>query len=53
MRFLAMGRSVLSSGTLGQHNGLPATIIVTTTLQELEIRCRAIHYRGRLPPADE
>jgi hypothetical protein len=32
----AMGRSVLSSGKLGQHNGLPATIIVTTTLQELQ-----------------
>ncbi|MGX9788978.1 HNH endonuclease signature motif containing protein [Mycobacterium sp. MMS18-G62] len=31
----AMGRSVLSSGKLGQHNGLPCTIIVTTTLQEL------------------
>jgi hypothetical protein len=33
---LAMGRSVLCSGQLGQHNGLPTTIIVTTTLQELE-----------------
>ena len=32
----AMGRSVLSSGELGKHNGLPATIVVTTTLQELE-----------------
>jgi hypothetical protein len=32
----AMGRSVLASGDLGQHNGLPATIIVSTTLQELE-----------------
>ena len=32
----AMGRSILSSGELGQHNGLPATIIVTTTLQDLE-----------------
>ncbi|MEZ0353116.1 13E12 repeat family protein, partial [Mycobacterium sp. pR1184] len=29
-------RAVLASGTLGQHNGLPATIIVSTTLQELE-----------------
>ena len=34
--FTAMGRSVLSSGELGQHNGLPATIIVSTTLQDLE-----------------
>jgi hypothetical protein len=32
----AMGRSVLTSGELGQHNGLPATIVVSTTLQELE-----------------
>jgi hypothetical protein len=32
----AMGRSVLASGELGQHNGLPATLIVSTTLQELE-----------------
>ena len=34
--FTAVGRSVLSSGELGQHNGLPATIIVSTTLQDLE-----------------
>jgi len=32
----AMGRSVLASGELGRHNGLPATIIVTTTLQDLQ-----------------
>jgi hypothetical protein len=32
----AMGRSVLASGELGQHNGLPCTIIVSTTLKELE-----------------
>jgi Domain of unknown function (DUF222) len=29
-------RAVLASGNLGQHNGLPACIIVTTTLTELE-----------------
>jgi Domain of unknown function (DUF222) len=29
-------RALLSSGKLGQHNGLPASIIVTTTLAELE-----------------
>jgi Domain of unknown function (DUF222) len=29
-------RSLLSSGKLGQHNGLPTSIIVTTTLKELE-----------------
>jgi hypothetical protein len=32
----ALLRNALSSGELGQHNGLPATIIVTTTLRELE-----------------
>ena len=32
----AMGRSVLSSGELGQHNGLPVTVIVSTTAQDLE-----------------
>ncbi|WAJ42574.1 HNH endonuclease signature motif containing protein [Mycobacterium sp. Aquia_216] len=29
-------RGLLASGELGQHNGLPASIIVTTTLAELE-----------------
>ncbi|KLO41797.1 HNH endonuclease signature motif containing protein [Mycobacterium haemophilum] len=29
-------RALLASGKLGQHNGLPASIIVTTTLSELE-----------------
>ena len=33
---LALARAALASGELGQHNGLPASIIVTTTLQELE-----------------
>lgn len=32
----AMGRALLASGALGQHNGLPATIIVSTTLQDLQ-----------------
>ncbi|MGZ5363122.1 MAG: HNH endonuclease signature motif containing protein [Mycobacterium sp.] len=32
----AMGRSILASGELGKHNGLPASIIVSTTLQDLE-----------------
>jgi Domain of unknown function (DUF222) len=32
----AVARAALSSGELGQHNGLPATIIVKTTLQELQ-----------------
>jgi Domain of unknown function (DUF222) len=32
----AAARALLASGELGQHNGLPASIIVTTTLRELE-----------------
>ena len=35
---LAVGRSVLESGELGQHNGLPTSIIIRTTLQDLESR---------------
>ena len=34
--FLAAGRAVLASGKLGQLNGLPVTVIVSTTLSELE-----------------
>ncbi|MGA9374896.1 MAG: HNH endonuclease signature motif containing protein [Mycobacterium sp.] len=34
--FAIMGRQLLASGELGQHNGLPVTAVVTTTLQELE-----------------
>ncbi|MGA7050451.1 MAG: HNH endonuclease signature motif containing protein [Mycobacterium sp.] len=29
-------RAMLASGKLGQHNGLPASIVVTTTLKDLE-----------------
>jgi hypothetical protein len=32
----ALGRAMLASGQLGQHNGLPASIIVSTSLAELE-----------------
>jgi hypothetical protein len=35
---VAVGRSVLESGQLGQHNGLPTSIIIRTTLQDLESR---------------
>jgi hypothetical protein len=34
----AAGRALLACGGVGQHNGLPATIIVTTTLRELEAK---------------
>src|SRR6202008_3873198 len=33
---LAANRALLASGKLGQYNGLPASIIVSTTLAELE-----------------
>ena len=47
----AMGRSVLASGQLGQHNGLPTTIIVSATLQELESGCgQAVTATGSLLP---
>ncbi|UNB51849.1 HNH endonuclease signature motif containing protein [Mycolicibacterium sp. YH-1] len=51
---LAMGRNLLCSGQLGQHHGLPTTIIVTTTLQQLESGTgHAITAGGtRLPMAD-
>ena len=32
----AMCRDLLASGELGTHHGLPVSIVVTTTLQELE-----------------
>ncbi|MBX7434682.1 HNH endonuclease [Mycobacterium sp. Y57] len=34
--FLSVGRWALACGELGQHNGLPVTVIVSTTLQDLE-----------------
>ncbi|WP_018601625.1 HNH endonuclease signature motif containing protein [Mycobacterium sp. 155] len=34
--FLAMGRALLASGTLGQHNGLPVSVVICTTVGELE-----------------
>jgi len=50
----AMGRSVLSSGELGQHNGLPATIVVSTTLQELESGAgHAVTGSGALLPMSD
>ena len=51
---LAMGRSVLCSGQLGQLNALPVTIVVTTTLQQLESGAgQAVTAGGtRLPMAD-
>ncbi|MGA7050496.1 MAG: HNH endonuclease signature motif containing protein, partial [Mycobacterium sp.] len=47
-------RAILASGELGQHNGLPATIIVTTTLKDLESATgRGLTGGGtRLPMSD-
>lgn len=33
---VAASRALLASGKLGQHNGLPASIVITTTLQDLQ-----------------
>lgn len=42
----AMGRALLASGDLGQHNGLPAAIIVSTTLADLETGTGKAHTGG-------
>src|ERR1700678_4109384 len=48
------GRALLASGELGQHNGLPASIIVTTTLQELEAGAgKALTGGGTLLPMSD
>ena len=45
---------MLASGQLGQHNGLPVTVIVTATLQELQDGTGKAHTGGGtlLPMAD-
>jgi Domain of unknown function (DUF222) len=50
----AAGRALLASGCLGQHNGLPASIIVTTTLRELEAKAgRGLTGGGALLPMSD
>jgi hypothetical protein len=50
----ALGRAMLASGQLGQHKGLPCTIIVSTTLQELESgRGQAVTAGGTLLPMSD
>ena len=51
---LAGLRGLLASGKLGQHNGLPASIIITTTLQELQAAAGRGRTGGgtRLPMSD-
>jgi hypothetical protein len=51
---LTLARNALACGELGQHNGLPATIIVTTTLTELEAGCgKALTAGGTLLPMSD
>jgi hypothetical protein len=47
-------RAVLASGNLGQHNGLPASIIVSTTLKDLEAAAgRGLTGGGTLLPMSD
>ncbi|OSC43220.1 HNH endonuclease signature motif containing protein [Mycobacterium decipiens] len=47
-------RALLASGTLGQHNGLPASIIVSTTLKDLEAAAgTALTGGGTLLPMND
>jgi hypothetical protein len=52
--FTAIGRQALSSGELGTHNGLPVSVIVSTTLQDLESAAGVAPTAGGavLPMAD-
>ncbi|ETZ99177.1 hypothetical protein I546_6758 [Mycobacterium kansasii 732] len=51
---LAGLRGLLASGDLGQHNGLPASIIVTTTLEDLEAAAgKALSGGGTLLPMSD
>jgi hypothetical protein len=51
---LTLTRAALSSGELGQHNGLPASIVVTTTLKELEAGAgKALTGGGTLLPMSD
>lgn len=47
-------RALLASGKLGQHNGLPAALVVTTTLKDLEAAAGTALTGGatRLPMSD-
>ncbi|OBI26485.1 HNH endonuclease signature motif containing protein [Mycobacterium sp. E2238] len=52
--FLAGLRGLLASGKLGQHNGLPVSIVVTTTLQDLEAAAgKALTAGGTLVPMSD
>jgi hypothetical protein len=47
-------RNTLSSGELGQHNGLPVTVVVSTTLQDLQAAAGvAVTGSGSLLPISD
>lgn len=51
---LAGLRALLASGELGRHNGLPASIVVTTTLSELEVAAgRGLTGGGTILPISD
>ncbi|SPM28654.1 HNH endonuclease signature motif containing protein [Mycobacterium terramassiliense] len=52
--FLAGLRALFASGELGQHNGLPVSIVVTTTLTDLEAATgKALTAGGTLVPISD
>ena len=52
--FLAGLRGLLASGGLGRHNGLPVSIVVTTTLKDLEAATgKALTAGGTLVPMSD
>jgi Domain of unknown function (DUF222) len=52
--FLAALRSLFASGELGRHNGLPVSIVATTTLKELEEATgKALTAGGTLVPMSD
>jgi Domain of unknown function (DUF222) len=52
--FLAGLRGLLASGQLGQHNGLPVSIVVSTTLQDLEAATgKALTGGGTVVPVSD
>jgi Domain of unknown function (DUF222) len=52
--FLAGLRGLFASGQLGQHNGLPVSIVVTTTLKDLEAATgKALTGGGTLVPMSD
>jgi len=51
---VTLARAALASGELGQHNGLPTSNIVTTTLKELEAGAgRGLTAGGTLLPMSD